>query len=371
MTVRDVVQLLESWAPPALALEGDPVGLQVGSLNARCARVMVALDPSLAVIEQAVAARCDLLVTHHELLYRPMACIDRDTARGRAVALALSEGLTVYAMHTNWDIAEGGVNDVLAERLGLADVQVLDVTKREELYKLVVFVPDSHHQAVLEAVCAAGAGHIGGYSHCTFNIAGEGTFQPLPGSQPFIGRVGALERVRETRLETIVPESRLDGVVRAMKRVHPYEEVAYDVYPLKLSGRPQGIGRVGNLPAPMPLLAFARHVQQALGTAGVRFGGDPQLTVRRVAVLGGSGRSWVGHALRAGAQVLVTADCSHHDVADAWEAGLAVVDATHAALERPAMERLARRLQEALQGQIEVRLAEGPEDPFQWVSRTG
>ncbi|MCL6548649.1 MAG: Nif3-like dinuclear metal center hexameric protein, partial [Alicyclobacillus sp.] len=347
--------------------EGDPVGLQVGSLDAEVARVMVALDPSEPVLRQAAEAGCELLVTHHELLYRPAARIDTSTPHGRAVALALSHQVTVYAMHTNWDVAAGGVNDVLAERIGLHDVEVLEVTWRERLYKLAVFVPASHHEAVLEAVCAAGAGHIGGYSHCTFNLAGEGTFRPLPGANPYIGSVGQLERVQEVRLETVVPEAALQPVVSAMLKAHPYEEVAYDLYPLHRSGRTAGIGRVGNLSAARTLREFADHVRHVLGLPRIRFAGDPDASIHRVAVLGGSGARWADHALRQGAQVLVTSDCSHHAVAEAWDRGLAIVDATHAALERPAMERLAERLRAEFGTGLEVLVAGGSEDPFHWV----
>jgi dinuclear metal center YbgI/SA1388 family protein len=366
VTVAQVLSALEEWAPPRLAMPGDPVGLQLGRVDKPAQTVWLALDPSPSVIHQAAANGADLLITHHELFYRPAPRIDTATARGRSIAEALRHDLTIYAAHTNLDIAEGGVNDVLAERLGLRDVEILDRVSDDKLRKLVVFVPASHHEQVLQAVCAAGAGHIGRYSHCTFNTPGQGTFLPLPGTNPFLGQVGTLERADEIRLETVVPESRVEAVVRAMLAAHPYEEVAYDLYPLEIMGKAYGIGRVGNLPSPSTLADFARHVKEALGLPHIRFGGDTDAPVRRVAVLGGSGGKWVSKAIAQGADVLVTSDCDHHVVAEAWQDGLAIIDATHAALERPVLEAVRDRLRERFPA-LRIEIADVVEDPFTWV----
>ncbi|MCL6600464.1 MAG: Nif3-like dinuclear metal center hexameric protein [Alicyclobacillus macrosporangiidus] len=366
-TVRDVIDIMNRIAPPELAMDRDVVGLQLGRLDKPVRSVWLALDPYPAVIDAAVASGADLLITHHAMLFRPIQRIDTGTARGRAIASALAHDLAVFNAHTNLDIAEGGVNDVLAERLGLTDCEVLERTRTEGLRKLVVFVPVSHHEAVLQAVCAAGAGHIGAYSHCTFNTEGTGTFLPLEGAQPFLGEVGRLERAAEVRLETVVPESKLEPVVRAMLEAHPYEEVAYDIYPLQLMGKVSGIGRVGRLFRPMPLRDFADHVRERLGLAHIRFSGDPELTVERVAVLGGSGGRFAASAIAKGAQVLVTSDCDHHTVAEAWQDGLAIVDATHAALERPVLDKIRERLARELPDGVSIEIADVPEDPFQWI----
>ncbi|MCL6631101.1 MAG: Nif3-like dinuclear metal center hexameric protein [Alicyclobacillus herbarius] len=365
-TAADVVRVLEAWAPPRLAMPGDPVGLQLGRLDKPVETVWLALDTSLPVVQEAVAAGADMLVTHHELFYRPLPKLDTTTIKGRTIAEALAHDLTIYAAHTNLDVAEGGVNDVLAAKLGLTDVDILDRLQDDRLRKLVVFVPESHHEQVLQAVCAAGAGHIGRYSHCTFNTPGEGTFLPLPGTQPFLGQVGQLERAAEVRLETVVPESRLEAVVRAMLAAHPYEEVAYDVYPLEIMGKAYGIGRIGNLEKPLPLQEFAAQVRDALGLSHIRFGGEPDKRVQRVAVLGGSGGKWAAAALAKGADVFVTSDCDHHTVADAWLDGLAIIDATHAALERPVLEAMRQQLTDRLPG-LSVRISEVREDPFTWL----
>ncbi|MCL6637689.1 MAG: Nif3-like dinuclear metal center hexameric protein [Alicyclobacillus sp.] len=365
--VADVVAVLDRLAPPALAFAGDRIGLQVGRMDKPVQRVWLALDPYPQVIGEAVRHQVDLLITHHAQIFRPLTQVNTATARGAALAEALAHGLTVYNAHTNLDVAAGGVNDVLAELFGLRAVQVLHETGRERLYKLVVYVPADHRMAVLDAVCAAGAGHLGNYSHCTFSTAGEGTFLPEAGAHPYLGAVGRLEQVAEQRLETVVPESRFNEVVAAMRAVHPYEEVAYDVYALELPGPSYGLGRVGELPEPMPLAAWAERVRQVLGLAGLRYAGPAEKSIRRVAVVGGSGGRYTADALRHGADVLLTADCDHHTVAEAVQDGLAVVDATHAALERPVLRKVQAELQAAFPN-LEITVAEVPEDPFVWLS---
>lgn len=362
---------MDEWAKPSLALEGDPVGLQIGRPDKPVSRVLAALEVTPEVAEEAVEEKADLIVCHHAVLYRPAKRLREDEPEGRILAALIRAGIAVYNAHTNLDTVPGGVNDVLAERLGLQDVEVLAPTSEERMFKLAVFVPASHHRRVLDAVCEAGGGWIGNYSHCTFNIPGKGTFLPREGAQPFVGRVGALEEVEEIRLETVVPEDRLEAVIAAMLAAHPYEEVAYDVYPLKRPVRVQGIGRIGVLPEPVALEPFARRVREVLKAPGVRFCGDPERKVARVAVLGGSGMGWARDARIRGADVLVTGDVKHHDALDALASGLALVDAGHYATEKwvvPAVARyLSRRAAES-GNPLEVLVSRRAGDPFRFIS---
>lgn len=366
-TVLEVMRAIEWLAPPHLALDGDVNGLLVGNRDDRVHRVMLALDPYPDTLHQAVTSGADMLITHHALLYRPLKRIDTSTARGKALATVLSHDLAVYNAHTNLDVAFGGINDVLALRLGLMDVEILDKTGSDGLRKLVVYVPPTHHEAILDAITTAGAGRIGHYSHCTFNTSGTGTFLPEEGTHPYIGTRGELTRVSEVRVETIVLESLLHSTIQAMLAAHPYEEVAYDVYRLELAGIPYGIGRVGNLPESTPLSNFAELVRDRLGMTHIRFGGSPSSMVRRVAVLGGAGGNWATKAREMGADVLVTSDVNHHTVAEAWQDGLAIIDATHAALELPVLQSLETHLKSVFGSRLEVTLADVDEDPFTWV----
>lgn len=203
----EIIQLFERFAPKHLAMEGDPIGLQIGTLNKPIHTVMIALDVLEEVVDEAIEKNVDLIIAHHPPLYRPLKQIVTDQAQGRIVEKCMKHDITVYAAHTNLDIAQGGVNDWLAEALGLQEVDVLVPTYEEALKKLVVYVPETHAAAVREAIGSAGAGHIGNYSHCTFNSRGIGTFLPQEGANPFIGEKGTLEQVEEVRIETIFPAS--------------------------------------------------------------------------------------------------------------------------------------------------------------------
>lgn len=333
-SIKDVIRILEEWVSPNLAMQGDKIGLQIGNPAQPVDKILVTLDVTEEVVEEAIETGAQLIVSHHAIIYSPIQKLRTDSYYGRTIAKLLAYDLSVYTAHTNLDIAEGGVNDALARLFGLRNVEILDRLQNQRLKKLVVFVPKDHHDAVLQAVCAAGAGWIGNYSHCTFNMSGTGTFLPQEGTNPFLGETGKLERVEEIRLETVVPDHLQEQVIRAMLAAHPYEEVAYDLYPLEIMGKPFGIGRVGVLDEMCRLDEFALQVKTKLGVPGVRMVGNRDRLVKKVAVLGGSGAQWIDAALAAGADVLVTADLKYHDAQDALYKGLALVDPGHNGMER-------------------------------------
>lgn len=368
--VSDVVRWMEAWAPPALAEENDPIGLQVGSMRADVQRVAVALDVTEAVVDEAIERGAGLIIAHHPIIFRPLRALRTDRADGSLLRKLLRHEIGVFASHTNLDVAVGGVNDMLADALGLdSERRPLAKTYEEPLYKLAVFIPPAQAEAVREAVFAAGGGHIGKYSHCGFSAAGEGTFLPEEGARPFAGEAGRLERAQELRFETIVPESRKEHVVRAMIAAHPYEEVAYDVYRLELPGRSYGLGRIGELPAAMSLREFAAQAKAAFGVPSLRFVGDPERPVRRVAVLGGAGRSFMKQAASAGADVYVTGDIDHHTAHDALALGLAIVDPGHhieQAMKQGVAARLAAHAASA-GWDIEAYASDIPTEPFAFL----
>lgn len=324
-----VIQLFEQLAPKHYAMPDDKIGLQLGSLQKEIRKVLVALDVTDAVVEEAIREGADLIIAHHAIIYRPLAHLQTDTPAGRLYEKLIKHGIAVYIAHTNLDVAEGGINDMMAAALGLTDLAPLEDVHTEKLQKLVVFVPETHHPQVLEALFAAGAGHIGQYSDCSFNISGTGTFRPQEGASPYIGQAGQLERVAEVRVETIVPERLQRKVVQAMLKAHPYEEVAYDLYPMDLKGRVFGLGRAGKLPGPMSLRELVALAKQAFDVPAVRVVGDLERPVRKAAVLGGSGGRYMRHALFAGADVLITGDIDYHTAHDALAAGLALIDVGH------------------------------------------
>jgi dinuclear metal center YbgI/SA1388 family protein len=369
MAVRgeSLIRTLEEWAPPSLAVEKDPIGLQVGDPEAEVNGVLVTLDVTEEVIDEALRLGANWIVSHHAVIYRPLRQLRGDRPAGRLAAKLLKNGINVYVTHTNLDTAVGGVNDVLAEKLGLENPDVLVPHVRERLKKIVVFIPEDHHMKVLNAMCEAGAGWIGDYSHCTFNLRGTGTFLPGEGTDPYIGQQGKLEQVEEVRLETIVPESIQSRVVEAMIQAHPYEEVAYDIYPLELSGPSFGLGRIGRLPEKMTLQTLAERVKEAYEIPALRLVGDPDRPVSTVAVLGGSGSRYAQQALERGADVSITGDIDYHTALDALASGLALIDPGHH-VERLVLERVCQVLREKwAPPEIQVVPTSVHRDPFQFL----
>lgn len=344
--VSDIVGIINKIAPFALAEEWDNVGLQVGDPAAPAERIMVALDPLPETIDAAISANCSLLLTHHPFIFRPLKKISLSDPHSALIVRAIRHDIAVAALHTNFDIAPGGVNDLLAERLGVLDCVPLRVTGGDELAKLTVYVPKDHVESVHDALAQFGG--IGNYSDCSFRSVGTGTFRPLPGAQPFVGTVGNREYVEEVRLEVLLRRDEIAPAVKALLKAHPYEEPAFDLYPLLNKGVEFGMGRVGRLATPMTLGDFALQVKERLNQQAVRVVGDLGRQVKKVALCGGSGASLVRDACFKGADVLVTGDVKYHEARDAEALGMGLVDAGHFATEHLMVRELTLRLEKEM-----------------------
>jgi dinuclear metal center YbgI/SA1388 family protein len=325
---HEVIQLFEQFSPKAFAMEGDKIGLQIGALNQPVENVLIALDVTEEVVEEAIAKNVQLIIAHHPPIFRPLKKIATDTPAGRMIARLIKHDIAVYAAHTNLDVAKGGVNDLLAEALGLKDPQVLVPTYEDQLKKLVVFVPEENAEQIREALGNAGAGAIGDYSHCSFTASGKGRFLPGENTNPHIGEQGKLEAVNEVRIETVFPQSIEKKVIQAMIKAHPYEEVAYDVYRLDNSGEQLGLGRIGKVEE-TTLGDYANFVKEALGVNKVRVVGDLNAKVKKAAVLGGDGNKYFTQAKFRGADVYITGDIYYHTAHDALMDGLNMIDPGH------------------------------------------
>ncbi|WP_419873867.1 Nif3-like dinuclear metal center hexameric protein [Candidatus Pristimantibacillus sp. PTI5] len=348
---QTVIQLMEQLAPKHYAVENDKIGLQLGTLNKPIHKILVALDVTDAVVDEAIELGAELIIAHHAIIYRPLAKLDTSTAAGRLYEKLIKNDIAVYISHTNLDVADGGINDWLADLVGILpeNRQSLEEVHTDKLYKLVVFVPESHHEQVLEAIWRAGAGEIGNYSNCSFNIKGTGTFVPGAGTNPYIGAEGKLEHAAEIRIETIVPHSIHRKTVQAMLKAHPYEEVAYDLYAMDLKGRSFGLGRTGKLAQPTTLGELAEQAKIIFGVPAVRVVGPLDRVIRKAAVLGGSGARYVRHAIFAGADVLITGDIDYHTAHDALAAGMTIIDPGHN-IEKVMKQKVADWLNKQLEG---------------------
>ncbi len=364
--VQDMTGILEDIAPPGLAEEWDNVGLQCGSPHAEVDAVLVALEVNEEVVEEAVERGAGLIVCHHPLIFEPLKDLREDDPRSRLACEVVRTRLAVYAAHTNLDAAPLGVNAALAEALGLRDDAPLMEGITRPARKVVTFLPPEHVVAVSETLFAAGAGVIGEYTGCSFRAEGTGTFYAGAGTSPAYGEKGAMNEVREVRLEVLVEERLLGRALRALLQAHPYEEPAVDVYPTEIPWA-GGMGRVGRLQGPLRLRELADLCRTRLGNPCVRFAGPPDREVERVAVCGGRGAHLAAAARRAGADALVTGDVGHHQALEALALGLAVVDAGHYHTERTVVPFLARLLKERAERRgLEVEVIASHVDSSPW-----
>jgi dinuclear metal center YbgI/SA1388 family protein len=346
--VGDWVALVDGLYPEADAAAWDRTGLQVGDPDAAVDAVLVCLDVTAETLAEAEQARAGLVLAHHPLLLRPLERLSTDTAPGRLALHAARTGIALLAAHTNFDAAVPGTTEPVMALLGITRTTPLQpLPAGQGSVKLVTFVPPEHTSAVLAALSEAGAGAIGEYDECSFRLRGTGTFRPSPAASPTVGEQGRRNEVSEDRLEVVVPRARLPAVVDALLQTHPYEEVAYDLYPLLDPPTGKGAGRVGDLPEPLTLRMLADRLAGGLPAPGLRVAGDLDRTVRRVAACGGAGDGYIPAALAAGADVYVTGDLRHHVALDARTQGLALVDAGHYATEAAALPGLIGRLQAA------------------------
>lgn len=366
-TNSDVFKLIEDLAPLDKAYDWDNVGLQIGSNRQQTTKIMITLDVLETVVDEAIEKKVDLIIAHHPLLFKPLKQIDLHTPEGRIISKLIRHDISVYAAHTNLDVVKYGVNDMLARKLDLKKTKPLITLGNEKLYKYVVYVPISHQNDVKQILGDAGAGEQGDYNHCSFQIEGEGSFRPLTGADPFIGKVGELVKVDEVKIEAIVSESKLENVVNSVKATHPYEEPAFDIIPLKNKGESWGLGRIGEVSTATNFKQYVKQVKEKLDLTDVRVIGSLNKKIKKIAIVGGSGEKYIHAAKKAGADVYITGDMSFHSAQDAWQMDLAVIDAGHY-IEKIMKEETRDYLQKQLAVfDVEVTVSKVGTDPFQYM----
>jgi dinuclear metal center YbgI/SA1388 family protein len=316
MLLTEVIRILETLAPPQLQENYDNSRLLTGSPNQQVKGILVTLDCTEEVVDEAIGHQCNLIVAHHPILFKPLRKLTGSNYVERTLIKAIRHDIAIYAIHTNLDNVIRGVNQKLAQTIGLQQLRIL-VPRRNTLCKLVTFIPPDHAERVLQAMHEAGAGQIGEYKNCSFRLEGTGTFQPTEQANPFIGEAGKLEYVREVRAEVIFPIWQEHQVLEALKRTHPYEEIAYYLTPLTNFHQEVGAGMVGELEEPMEEPEFLQVLKQRLHLSVIRHTRPTGRPVQRVAVCGGSGSFLLPEAIRSGAQVFVSADFKYHEFFDA------------------------------------------------------
>lgn len=335
--LSEVIEVLEQFAPRDLAEEWDNVGLLLGSRTQQVSKVLCALDLNEEVVEEAISLQVNCIITHHPFLFKPLKQIDLDSTSGKMIAQLIKANIAVYAMHTNYDIAEGGLNDYLSTGLGLKEIKLLQPTKEEKMCKCQVYVPLTHLEAVREVIISNNHCQIGAYRGCTFTASGEGTFMPLETANPYIGKAGNLEKVEECVISFMTESSQVKPVMSAIQQVHPYEEIAYDVFELENMTKQYGIGRIGVLPETLTLEVLISKVKQFFSIPYVRVTKVKNVpAISRVAICSGSGAEYIGIAAKK-ADVYITGDLKFHEAQMAYDLGIPVIDVGHYASENKAL----------------------------------
>lgn len=309
MIVKDVTKYLEKIAPLHLQEGYDNSGLQVGDLNSEINGVLISLDVTLEVIDDAINKKCNMIVAHHPVIFGELKNISNGHLTGDVIIKAIKNNITIYAIHTNLDNVINGVNDKIADKIGLKRKKIL--LPKKNLLKLIVFVPQSHSELVAEALFNSGAGHIGNYKNCSFITTGEGSFLPLSNSNPFKGEKGKVENLNESKIEVVLPDYLLSDVIQSMKDAHPYEEIAYDVLQL-LNNSSSGSGMIGELDEPVEELEFLNFIKKKFNANGVRHTKFLNKPIKKVAVCGGSGSFLLKNAIEKKADIFITSDFKYH-----------------------------------------------------------
>ncbi|MCI6737891.1 MAG: Nif3-like dinuclear metal center hexameric protein [Intestinibacter sp.] len=329
MKLCNLIQKIESKYPTNLAYSWDNVGLLVGDYEKEIKKILVTLEANEAVVDEAIKNKVDLVITHHPFIFSKISRVNSGDLKGRLILKLIKNDISLYSMHTNFDIAKDGLNDYFMEIMGFKNCEILEETHSEKLYKLAVYVPVGYEDKIREVLGANNAGYIGNYSHCTFNTKGKGTFKAEEGTNPFIGEIGYIEKADEVKIETVVQESILNKVVQEVIKAHPYEEVAYDVYELQNQGQKEGLGRISTLDKEMTLEELANKIKSTLNMDKIRLVGNLDSKINRVALCTGAGSDLVKLSKAKGADVLITGDMKYHEAQDALDMGMNVIDCGH------------------------------------------
>jgi dinuclear metal center YbgI/SA1388 family protein len=327
MKIKEILHSLEKWAPKAYQESYDNCGIQSGNDQHELTGILISLDTTEVVVEEAIAKKCNLIISHHPLLFKGVKNITGKNDLERTLIKAIKHDITLYAIHTNLDHVSTGVNYQICKQLGLENTSTLS-SKSGLLMKLVTYVPEAQNEEVLQALFNSGAGEIGNYASCAFRTNGIGSFLPNETAKPYIGQQNKLEYVSEVKIETVFPSHLKSQVVTALKNAHPYEEVAFDLFEMQNSWDEVGAGRIGYLPKPLSVDNFLKHVCTTMGLENIKYTHGFSGTISKVAVCGGAGSFLLKNALSSGAEAFISSDFKYHEFFDA-ENNILVADIGH------------------------------------------
>jgi dinuclear metal center YbgI/SA1388 family protein len=368
MKLNRVIDVLERIAPLSLAQSWDNVGLLIGDAQSEVHSILLTIDTTQAVVAEAKQKKADLIVSYHPILFEGAKRLTTKGTHAQVVDL-IQNRMALYSFHTALDVVKGGVNDALAESIGIQDPQPIGDFQEDPdgpAYKLITFIPVNQVDDVAEALYQAGAGHIGHYSHCGFRISGTGTFLPLDGSNPTIGAQGRLERVEEIRLETAVRRDKIQAVIAALKQAHPYETPAFDVFRHHDLEQRLGMGRWGRLHPAVNLDTLFQRIKANIGAKTVGLIGPRQKKYHSAAVCAGACGKIIDQVIAHGCDLYVTGELRHHTALAAQEAGLTCLCLSHSVSERFVLKKVAQQLKKQLT-HVKIHVSRKDRDPMEWM----
>ncbi|HBF88862.1 MAG TPA: Nif3-like dinuclear metal center hexameric protein [Bacteroidales bacterium] len=327
MKIKEIVSYIEEIAPISYQESYDNSGLQIGKMDTEVDSALLTVDITEEVIDEAILKNIKLIISHHPLIFGGVKRINGANFVERIIIKAIKNDIGIYSAHTNIDNVENGINAKICEKLELQNCKIL-VPRDNELLKLVTFVPISHLEMVKEAIFNTGAGHIGKYDCCSFSAEGTGTFRAQNDANPFVGKIGEIHHEKESKLETIIPRFLKNKVINALLKVHPYEEVAYDIFPLENKLSDVGAGMIGELKEPIEEIKFFNHLKKTFNLSIIRHTELSGKKIKKIAVCGGSGSSFLKNAIAAKADIFITGDFKYHQFFDA-EGKIIIADVGH------------------------------------------
>lgn len=371
MTCKEIIKYLEDWAPKEIAWQNDNVGIQVGYTNKKVTNILIGLELTADVVNQAIRKNCNLIITHHPLIFLPIKKLEPDKdPDSQLIEKLIKKDITLYSAHTNLDFTKHGVSFQLAKKLGLKNITFLQNLKANQ-YKLSVFIPSANVEKVASAIFSAGGGIIGEYSNCSFRSEGEGSFKGSRISNPAIGLKSKYEKVGEIKLEVLLDSWKLNTVLKAILTTHPYEEPAYDIYPLENENVNYGAGAIGNFEKSLSVSETLSLISRKLRSKNLRYAKGSINRVKKVAVCGGSGSDLISEAINKGADTFITADIKYHSFHFAKEKIL-LIDAGHYETEIPVIDELHRRISKLVKEKSKIKVLKfnGNTNPVNFYNKT-
>ena len=327
MLVNEVAKIIEQFAPLQLQESYDNSGLCIGNPEQLVTGVLITIDVTEPVIDEAIQQGCNLIISHHPLIFSGIKKITGKTYTEKCIIKAIQNNIAIYSAHTNIDLVSEGVSKKMCDKLGLINCQVL-VPIKDELRKLVTFIPTNSLEKVQEAIFKAGAGHIGNYDKCSFIVEGKGSFRGNENTNPFVGEKGKLHFENETRIETVFPKFLEKDIIKALLAAHPYQEVAYDIYPIENSYSLAGMGMIGELSEEIEEIQFLQNIKSTFNAQCIKHTPLKGRKIKKIAVCGGSGSSFLPNAIQQGADVFISADFKYHQFFDT-ENKITIADIGH------------------------------------------